>query len=104
QRRSGALQGKTLTRLERRGVGPTQIQHRVSLTFPKPDDFRSVTKGSDKINLSRSVELYRAGASDTSGIRDVEDGKSGALTLFDIEKRAAVVGLVEEHRLTGLTR
>jgi hypothetical protein len=91
-------------RLEGRGVGLIKIQHCVSFAVQKPDDFRLVTDFRDKVKRPGSVKLHRAGAFDTSGIRDVEDGESGALTLFDIEKRAAIVGVVEEHRLAGLPR
>src|ERR1700691_3683362 len=81
-----------------------QIQHRVYLALPKPDEFRALSKSGNKVKRSSSVKLHRAPSSDMARVGDVEDRQLVSVVVFDIQKRSAVHRVVEEHGFASLPR
>src|SRR5258708_4824990 len=104
QRHGRALQCEPLRRLKDRSLGLMQIQHRVSLVLPEPDQFCPGSKTGNKIKWSGSVNFYRALTFDMSRVSDIKDGQPRTLVLLNIKKGCAIYRLVQEHRVAALPR
>src|SRR5258706_1839889 len=58
-----------------------------------------ISKRGDKVERARSVKLWCGLLCDFGWIGDIEDSKTGAVVLFDIEKGSAIGCCMEYHRL-----
>src|ERR1700757_2491701 len=78
--------------VQRRPLGVAKIELCEPLSVAEADQLRSVIQIPHKVECSRSLNRNRSRCFDLCGIRDVENRKSRAILLFNVEICLAIRG------------